>query len=128
VTNQETESRRVTGLGQMRTHLRNKGTIRWSNWDSPGGSRKLKTGSIRWGVDKSQIIWVVLFQPPYRREAPTGGTPLYQKQFGVFLQIFDILRKKGEINFKRGGIGSVFVFVLQSLKVRNLINEKGSYD
>jgi hypothetical protein len=46
-----------------------------------------------------------LIQPPYRREALIGGTPLYQKQLGVFLQMFNILRKKREINFKIGGIG-----------------------
>jgi hypothetical protein len=47
----------------------------------------------------------VIHQLPYRREAPIGGTPLYKKQLGLFLQIFNILRKKGEINFKIGGIG-----------------------
>jgi hypothetical protein len=46
----------------------------------------------------------------------------------VVLQIFNILQKKGEINFKIGAIGEVFAFILHSLKVRNLINEKGSYD
>jgi hypothetical protein len=33
------------------------------------------------------------------------GAPLYKKQLTVFLQIFNILRKKEEINFKIGGIG-----------------------
>jgi hypothetical protein len=47
----------------------------------------------------------LLFQPPYRRFAAIGGTPLYKKQLGMFLQIINILRKKGEINFKTGGIG-----------------------
>jgi hypothetical protein len=46
-----------------------------------------------------------LFQPPYRRFAPIGGTHLYKKQLGAFLQIFKILRKKRELNFKIGGIG-----------------------
>jgi hypothetical protein len=45
------------------------------------------------------------FQPPYQRFAPRGDTPLYMKQLGVFLQIFNILRKKGEINFRISGIG-----------------------
>jgi hypothetical protein len=31
--------------------------------------------------------------------------PPYNKQLGAFLEIFNILRKKGEINFKIGGIG-----------------------
>jgi hypothetical protein len=30
-------------------------------------------------------------QPPYRREAPLGDTPLYKKQLGVLLHIFNIL-------------------------------------
>jgi hypothetical protein len=47
----------------------------------------------------------IFVQRPYRRQAPIGGTPLYQKQLGVFLKFFNILRKKGEINFKIGGIG-----------------------
>jgi hypothetical protein len=46
-----------------------------------------------------------LFQPPYRRFAPIGSAPLYKKQLGVFLQIFNILRSKGGINFKIDGIG-----------------------
>jgi hypothetical protein len=46
-----------------------------------------------------------LVQPPCRRKAPTGDRPLYKKRLGVFLQIFNILRKKGEINFKIGRIG-----------------------
>jgi hypothetical protein len=46
-----------------------------------------------------------VFQPPSRRFAPIRDTPLHKKQFGVFLQIFHILRKKGEVNFKIGGIG-----------------------
>jgi hypothetical protein len=46
-----------------------------------------------------------LIQPPYQREAPIGVTLLYKKQLGVFLQIFNILRKKGEFNFKVDGIG-----------------------
>jgi hypothetical protein len=29
----------------------------------------------------------LVYQPPYRREAPIGGTPFYKKQPGVFLQI-----------------------------------------
>jgi hypothetical protein len=41
----------------------------------------------------------------YRREAPIGVTPLNKKQFGVFLQIFNILRKKGEMNLEIGGFG-----------------------
>jgi hypothetical protein len=69
-----------------------------------------------------------VFQAPCRREAPIGGTAIHKKQLGVFLQIFNILQKKGEINFKIGGIGQTFVFDLQSLKVHNSINEKGSYD
>jgi hypothetical protein len=48
---------------------------------------------------------VCLVQPPYQREAPIGTTPLDKKQLGVFLQIFNILRKKGEIDFKINGIG-----------------------
>jgi hypothetical protein len=44
------------------------------------------------------------FQPPSQRFAPIGDTPLYKKQLGVFVQIFNILRKKGDINFKLGGI------------------------
>jgi hypothetical protein len=51
------------------------------------------------------ISRVVLVQPPYRREAPIGSTPLDKKHLGVFLQIFNILRKKGEINLKIDGIG-----------------------
>jgi hypothetical protein len=47
----------------------------------------------------------MVFQPPCRREAPTGGTPIEKKQLGVFVQIFNIMRKKGEIDFKIGGIG-----------------------
>jgi hypothetical protein len=66
-----------------------------------------------------------LVQSPYRREASIGGTPLYKKQLNMFLQIFNILRKKGEINFKIGGIGQAFAFILLSSKVRNSINEKG---
>jgi hypothetical protein len=58
------------------------------------------------------------------RFAPIGSTPLYKKQHGAFLQKFNILRKKGEINFKTGGIGSALVSILQSLKVHNSINEK----
>jgi hypothetical protein len=46
-----------------------------------------------------------LFQPACRSEAPIGVTPLYKKQLRLFLQIFNILRKKREINFKIGGIG-----------------------
>jgi hypothetical protein len=41
----------------------------------------------------------IVCQPPDRR------LPLLKKQLGVFLQMFNILRKKGEVNFKRGGIG-----------------------
>jgi hypothetical protein len=52
-----------------------------------------------------EISQLNLVQPPYRRFAPVRGTPLHKKQLGVFLQIFNILRKKGEINFKIGGIG-----------------------
>jgi hypothetical protein len=33
------------------------------------------------------------------------GAPFDTKQVGELLQIFNILRKKGEINFKIGGIG-----------------------
>jgi hypothetical protein len=57
-----------------------------------------------------------------------SGEPLYQKQFGVFSQIFSILQKKAEINFKIGGIGYAFVFTLHTLNVGNFINEKGNYD
>jgi hypothetical protein len=46
-----------------------------------------------------------IFQPPYRRFAPIGGTPLDKKQLSVFLQIFNILRKKGEVDFKISGVG-----------------------
>jgi hypothetical protein len=48
---------------------------------------------------------MLVVQPPYRCEAPIGDTLLYQKQLGVVLKIFNVLRKKGEINFKIGGIG-----------------------
>jgi hypothetical protein len=34
------------------------------------------------------------FQPPEWLFAPIGGTAIYKKQFGVFVQIFNILRKK----------------------------------
>jgi hypothetical protein len=34
------------------------------------------------------------YQPPYQRLVPIGGMPLYKKQLSVFLQIFNILRKK----------------------------------
>jgi hypothetical protein len=68
------------------------------------------------------------FQPPYRRKTPIGGTLLYKKQLGVFSQSFNILRKKGENNFKIAGIGQAFGFIPHRLKVRNSINEKGSYD
>jgi hypothetical protein len=48
----------------------------------------------------------VAFSPAAnRREAPTGSTPVYKKHPGVLLQIFNILRKKQEVNFKIGGIG-----------------------
>jgi hypothetical protein len=66
------------------------------------------------GVDwflRPEQISVTLLKPsltvelPYRGETPIGGTPLYTKQLGVFLKIFNILGKKGEINFKIGGIG-----------------------
>jgi hypothetical protein len=70
----------------------------------------------------------VFFQPPYRREAPIGSTSLYKKQLAVFLQIFDILRKKGEINFKIGGIGEAFLFILHRLKVHNPVTEEGNDD
>jgi hypothetical protein len=33
-------------------------------------------------------------QPSNGRFTPMGGTPLYKKQLGVFLHIFNILRKK----------------------------------
>jgi hypothetical protein len=46
-----------------------------------------------------------LVQPSYRREASMGGTTLYKKQLGLFLQIFNILRKNKEIDLKIGGIG-----------------------
>jgi hypothetical protein len=36
---------------------------------------------------------------------------LEKEQLGVFLQIFNVLRKKGETNFKIGGIGYEFVFI-----------------
>jgi hypothetical protein len=52
-----------------------------------------------------RVLAITLVQPPYRRFAPIGDTPLYKKQLGVFLQIFSIVRKKGENNFERGGIG-----------------------
>jgi hypothetical protein len=42
---------------------------------------------------KSSSLISILVQPP-----------LCKKQLGVFLQIFDILQKKGEINLKIGGI------------------------
>jgi hypothetical protein len=45
-----------------------------------------------------------LVQPPYRRFAPMGGMPLYKKHIGVVWQIFNILRKKGEIKFRIGAI------------------------
>jgi hypothetical protein len=41
----------------------------------------------------------------HRRFALIGGTSLHKKQLGIFLQIFNLLRKKGEINFKIPGIG-----------------------
>jgi hypothetical protein len=44
-------------------------------------------------------------QRPYQRFAPIAGKPRCKKQLGVFLQIFNILRKKGEIDFKIDGIG-----------------------
>jgi hypothetical protein len=64
-----------------------------------------------WPISKTRPIipFNIFFQPLYRCEAPIGGTLLYKKQLGVFLQIFNILRKIGEINFKIGGIGQVFV-------------------
>jgi hypothetical protein len=70
------------------------------------------------------IGWLRFFS----RFAPIGGTHLYKKQLGMFLQIFNILRKKGEINFKIGEIRSAFVLILHCLEVRNSINKKGSYD
>jgi hypothetical protein len=51
------------------------------------------------------VFRFAFFQPLYRREAPIGGIPLYKKQLGILLQIFNILHKKGEGNFKIGGIG-----------------------
>jgi hypothetical protein len=53
----------------------------------------------------THLLTIQGYSAPYRREAPIGGTPLYKKQLGVFLQIFNILRKKGEINFKISEIG-----------------------
>jgi hypothetical protein len=35
-----------------------------------------------------------------QRFAPIGGTSLDKKQLGLFLQIFNFLRKKREISFK----------------------------
>jgi hypothetical protein len=46
----------------------------------------------------------ILVPPPWQGEAPIGGTPLYKKQLGVYLQIFNILRKKRDINFEMDGI------------------------
>jgi hypothetical protein len=51
-----------------------------------------------------RLAEMLLFSRPIGA-SPIGSTPLYQKQLGVFLQIFNILREKGEINFKIGGIG-----------------------
>jgi hypothetical protein len=45
-------------------------------------------------MDGETIIGRKIVQPPDRCEAPIGGTPLYKKQLGEFLQIFNILRKK----------------------------------
>jgi hypothetical protein len=39
---------------------------------------------------------MALFQPPYQRFAPIGGTPLYKKRLGIFVQIFKILRKRSD--------------------------------
>jgi hypothetical protein len=60
------------------------------------------------------------FQPPYGREAPIDGTPLEKKHLGVFLQIFNILRKKGDISFKISGIGQIFVlfYIVERCVVR----------
>jgi hypothetical protein len=71
---------------------------------------------------------MLLFSAPHRRFARMGSLPLDKKQLGVFLQIFNILRKKGDINFKIDEIGEAFVFILHSLKLCNSINEKGNYE
>jgi hypothetical protein len=44
-------------------------------------------------ADRSDGLIMLVRQPP-----------IYKKQLSVFLQIFNILRKKGEINFKIGGL------------------------
>jgi hypothetical protein len=43
----------------------------------------------------------------------------------VLLQIFNILRKKSEINFKTGWIVQELVCILHRLMVCNFIDEKG---
>jgi hypothetical protein len=56
--------------------------------------------SITLNGQQQDITRSVFFQPPDRRSAAIGGMPL-----GAFLLIFNFLRKKGEIDFKMGGIG-----------------------
>jgi hypothetical protein len=58
------------------------------------------SGFINKNVSQAPFV-----HPPYRREASMSGTPRYKKQPGVFLQIFNILRKKVKVNFKINGIG-----------------------
>jgi hypothetical protein len=41
------------------------------------------------------------FSATYWRQAPLGDPPLYKKHPGLFLQIFNILQKKREINFTK---------------------------
>jgi hypothetical protein len=75
----------------------------------PSGADEPTRGRCLWAVSHQNLVSEVqnreVFQPPYRCFTRIGGPPLYQKQLGVFLHIFNILRNKGEINFKIGGIG-----------------------
>jgi hypothetical protein len=59
--------------------------------------------------------------------ASKGGTPLYKKYLGVFLQ-FSISCERKERSISKGWNRINIRFILSRLKVRNSINEKGSYD
>jgi hypothetical protein len=75
----------------MTRELITKNEIINENWMDP----------VRANVDGRMSCWPVAD----RRFAPIGGTSLYKKQLGIFLQIFNLLRKKREINFIIGEIG-----------------------
>jgi hypothetical protein len=55
--------------------------------------------------DNDQVLSQEKFiQPPYRCEAPIGWYARDKEELGLFLQISNILRKKGNVNLKIGGI------------------------